>query len=239
MTVAPQQSTDAAAPAAPAVVLEGVCRTYARPAGDVNALSGVSLTVPAGRTVAITGASGSGKSTLLFLIGGLDRPTAGRISVFGTCYNDLTEDGLADVRRHRIGFVFQDYHLIPSLTVCENVMLPLIPIAGNSLALRARALHCIERVGLDKRIGHLPGELSGGEQQRVAIARALVGDPSLILGDEPTGNLDSGTAGTIRDLLLNLAQAESKTVILVTHSREVAERCHERVRLHEGMRVEG
>ena len=223
---------------APAVRLEHVRKTYARSDGDVHAVDDVSLTLPAGRSVAVTGASGSGKSTLLFLIGGLDRPTAGSITVLGTAVDDLSDDGLADMRRRHIGFVFQNYYLIPTLTVCENVMLPLIPVAGNSLSVRSRALQCIEHVGLERRINHLPGELSGGEQQRVALARALVGGPSLILADEPTGNLDSDTANTVLTLLLDLARKERKTLILVTHSRDVAARCEAHVRMEAGRIVE-
>lgn len=213
---------------------ENLRRVYPRADGDIAALAEVTLTVQAGETVAITGPSGSGKSTLLSLIAGLDRPSSGELVVLGRRLGDLGEDGLADLRRRHMGFVFQNYHLIPTLTVWENVMLPLLPQLGNSLNLRGRALHCIEHVGLEKRIRHLPGELSGGEQQRVGLARALINDPALILADEPTGNLDAESAEAILALLFNLAAGHSRTVLLTTHDRRVAERCSREVRLRDG-----
>jgi len=216
---------------------EAVMKVYARTDGDVRALDGVSVQVAPGETVAITGPSGSGKSTLLSLIAGLDRPTSGELVVLGQRLGDLNEDGLADLRRRHMGFVFQNYHLIPTLTVWENVMLPLVPQQGNSLGLKSRALHCIERVGLQKRIRHLQGELSGGEQQRVGLARALVTDPTLILADEPTGNLDAESAGVILDLLFGLARDGGRTVLLTTHDRAVAGRCGREIRMRDG-RVE-
>jgi len=213
---------------------DGVCKVYPRADGDVRALDGVSLTVAVGETVAVTGPSGSGKSTLLSLIAGLDRPSAGELTVLGQRLSDLREDDLADLRRRHMGFVFQNYHLIPTLSVWENVMLPLLPQLGNSLELKARALHCIEHVGLEKRIRHLPGELSGGEQQRVGLARALVTDPTLILADEPTGNLDAESAGIILDLLFGLVKDGGRTVLLTTHDRNVARRCARELHMRDG-----
>ena len=218
----------------PAIELDEVTRVYPRSDGDVAALDGVTLSIAPGSTTAVTGPSGSGKSSLLFVIGGLDRPTSGHVSVLGTPFDELNEDQLADLRRRHIGFVFQNYHLIPTLTVCENVMLPLVPLQVNGLEARARALAYIERVGLQKRINHLPGELSGGEQQRTALARALVNRPEIVLADEPTGNLDPDSASVVLDLLLELTRSEGKTVVLTSHNREVAERCERIVRVVDG-----
>jgi putative ABC transport system ATP-binding protein len=216
------------------VTVEEVSRIYPRSEGDVKALDGVSLSVAAGETVAVTGASGSGKSTLLSLIAGLDRPSAGRIRVLEHELTEMNEDQRANLRRERMGFVFQNYHLLPTLSVCENVMLPLIPTQGHSLELKSRALHCIERVGLQRRINHLPSELSGGEQQRVGLARALITNPTLILADEPTGNLDSDSAGAILDLLFELVQNNGRTIVLSTHDNRIAERCARRLHLKDG-----
>jgi putative ABC transport system ATP-binding protein len=220
-----------------AIQAESVQKIYGRSDGDVRALDGVTLAIAPGETVAVTGPSGSGKSTLLSLIAGLDRPTAGKLVVLGQSLGELSEDGLADLRRRHMGFVFQNYHIIPTLTVWENVMLPLVPQMGNSLELKGRALHCIERVGLEKRIRHLPGELSGGEQQRVGLARALIADPTLILADEPTGNLDAESAGIILDLLFALVSSGHRTVLLTTHDRNVAQRCGRELRMRDGRLV--
>lgn len=217
-----------------AIQAENVQKVYGRSDGDVRALDGVTLTIAAGETVAVTGPSGSGKSTLLSLIAGLDRPTSGSLIVLGQSLGELNEDGLADLRRRHMGFVFQNYHIIPTLTVWENVMLPLVPQMGSSLELKGRALHCIERVGLERRIRHLPKELSGGEQQRVGLARALIADPTLILADEPTGNLDAESAGVILDLLFGLARDGGRTVLLTTHDRGVAQRCGRELRMRDG-----
>ncbi len=217
-----------------AIQAENVQKVYGRSDGDVRALDGVTLSIAAGETVAVTGPSGSGKSTLLSLIAGLDRPTSGSLVVLGQSLGELNEDGLADLRRRHMGFVFQNYHIIPTLTVWENVMLPLVPQMGSSLELKGRALHCIERVGLERRIRHLPKELSGGEQQRVGLARALIADPTLILADEPTGNLDAESAGIILDLLFGLARDGGRTVLLTTHDRGVAQRCGRELRMRDG-----
>jgi putative ABC transport system ATP-binding protein len=220
-----------------AIQADHVQKIYGRSDGDVRALDGVTVSIAPGETVAITGPSGSGKSTLLSLIAGLDRPTSGELLVLGQRLSELSEDGLADLRRRHMGFVFQNYHIIPTLTVWENVMLPLLPQMGHSLELKGRALHCIERVGLEKRIRHLPGELSGGEQQRVGLARALIADPTLILADEPTGNLDAESAGIILDLLFELVRAGQRTVLLTTHDPSVARRCSRELRMRDGRLV--
>ncbi|MBT3379499.1 MAG: ABC transporter ATP-binding protein [Lentisphaerae bacterium] len=221
-----------------AVGLQDVVKSYTRSDGDVHALAGITVAFEPGVATAITGTSGSGKSTLLFIVGGLDRPTSGEVSVKGQCLNTLSDDALADLRRDHLGFVFQNYHLMPTLSVCENVMLPLAPALGIGLAARGRALHCIERVGLEHRINHLPGELSGGEQQRVALARALANEPSIILADEPTGNLDSASADVILSLLLELAENDGRTVLLTSHSESVAKRCGRRIRIEHGALVD-
>jgi len=228
------ETAHAPSPPPAAVQVVDLVKTYQRTEGDVFALDNVSLSIPAGSSTVVTGPSGSGKSTLLFLIAGLAQPTSGHVTILGQALEGMTDDELADIRRGHVGFVFQNYHLVPTLTVCENVMLPLIPTRMDSLKVRARALHCIEQVGLQKRINHLPGELSGGEQQRAGLARALLNDPELILADEPTGNLDSKSADTVLSLLLDLGAAGRRTVVLTSHSPEVAKRCEHQVRMEAG-----
>jgi putative ABC transport system ATP-binding protein len=190
------------------------------------------LTVPAGRSLAITGPSGSGKSTLLGLIAGLDAPTAGRILIDGMDITDLGEDALAKLRGEKIGFVFQFFHLIPSLTALENVLVPM-EIAGRAdAAPRARAL--LDEVGLSGRGHHYPSQLSGGEQQRVALARALANDPPILLADEPTGNLDSANGRHIMDLLLTVNRARGTTLVLVTHDASLAALTESQLGLRDG-----
>jgi predicted ABC-type transport system involved in lysophospholipase L1 biosynthesis ATPase subunit len=213
----------------------GVVKTYWRSVSPVKALRGVSLQIRRGERVALLGKSGSGKSTLLNLLGGLDRPTAGSIEVAG---RDLARLGARELARHRlatVGMIFQSFNLIPSRTALENVALPLL-FAGRPRRERARtARRALEAVGLGERLGHRPAELSGGEQQRVAVARALVNDPAILLADEPTGNLDSVTAGEIIDLLSAHIRAHGTTLVLVTHDEELARRCTARVlRLQDG-----
>ena len=200
-------------------------------------LNGVTLDVAAGEVCAITGPSGSGKSTLLGLIAGLDRPSAGSITVAGVEITELDEDALARFRRDTLGYVFQSYHLIPTLTAAENVAVPL-EIVGVSDALgRAHAL--LGDVGLGDRAHHYPVQLSGGEQQRVALARAVVLDPSLLLADEPTGNLDSATSVQIIELLLALNRRRGSTLVLVTHDEALAGQADRVVRLHDGRILNG
>ena len=190
--------------------------------GRVNAVQGVSLTIAAGEFVAIMGRSGSGKTTLLQLLAGLESPTAGHILFQGQDIGHLNEDGLALWRREHVGLVFQAFHLIPTLSAMENVALPLYPTAVRPEERRLRALARLEQVGLSHRAGHRPGQLSGGEQQRVAIARALINQPSLVLADEPTGNLDSQSSAEVLDLFRKLNREEGVAVIVVTHDRDVA-----------------
>jgi len=205
---------------------------------SVRALDGVSLSVPAGEFLAVQGPSGSGKSTLLNLIGTLDRPTSGEVWVNGVNVSALQGNALADFRRANIGFVFQLFNLIPTLTALENVMLPLLPYRRSlGFDLEARARELLERLGLGARLTHLPGQLSGGEQQRVAIARALIHTPRLILADEPTGNLDSHSSQEILALLRRLNREQGITLVLVTHDATVAAQADRVVRLRDGQLV--
>ena len=202
---------------------------------SVTILDGVTFDVPVSAILAITGPSGSGKSTLLGLIAGLDRPTSGSITVDGVDITRLDEDALARVRRDTIGFVFQSFHLIPTLTAAENVAVPL-EIAGHAGA-PARAAALLATVGLADRVDHYPSQLSGGEQQRVALARAVALRPRLLLADEPTGNLDSTTGAQIIELLLTLRDEVGATLVLVTHDTALARYAQRVVRLRDG-RVE-
>ncbi len=198
-------------------------------------LDDVSLAVAAGETVAVVGASGAGKSTLLALLAGLDEPSAGSVWLEGVELSALDEDGRAAARARHVGFVFQSFHLIPSLTALENVMLPL-ELAGRADA-RATARAVLQQVGLGPRLGHYPKQLSGGEQQRVAIARAFVTRPAVLFADEPTGNLDSATGARVIDLLFDLNAANGTTLVLVTHDREIARRCGRVIELDAGKLV--
>jgi putative ABC transport system ATP-binding protein len=199
---------------------------------EVNVLTDVSLDVPAGQFLAIAGPSGSGKSTLLGLIAGLDQPTAGRIEVAGVEITGLDEDGLARFRRDRIGYVFQSFHLLPTLTAAENVAVPL-ELAGETDA-AARAAALLAEVGLAERAHHYPVQLSGGEQQRVAVARAMARRPALLLADEPTGNLDSATGKQIIELLVGMNRRLGATLVLVTHDAALAAHADRVVTLRDG-----
>jgi len=199
---------------------------------EVNVLTDVSLDVPAGQFLAIAGPSGSGKSTLLGLIAGLDQPTAGRIEVAGVEITGLDEDGLARFRRDRIGYVFQSFHLLPTLTAAENVAVPLELAGETDAAPRAAAL--LAEVGLAERAHHYPVQLSGGEQQRVAVARAMARRPALLLADEPTGNLDSATGKQIIELLVGLNRRLGRTLVLVTHDAALAAHADRVVTLRDG-----
>ena len=202
----------------------------------VEILKGITLTIPAGQFVAVVGASGSGKSTLLGLLAGLDTPSAGEIWLDGVPIHNLAETQLAEVRGKKIGFVFQSYQLIPTLTALENVLLPFeLNLEGNGLA-QARRL--LGEVGLAERVEHYPIQLSGGEQQRVALARAFVVDPPIVMADEPTGNLDSTNGKLVLDLLLERNRKAGTTLVLVTHDPEVASRADRRIVLRDGMVVE-
>jgi predicted ABC-type transport system involved in lysophospholipase L1 biosynthesis ATPase subunit len=232
--------TSPASPAAPDVLVRTVNleKTYGRPTAPVPALRGVSLEIRRGERVALLGRSGSGKSTLLNLLGGLDLPSAGRIEFAGHDLGRLGSVGLARHRLTTVGMIFQSFNLIASRTALDNVALPLI-FAGRSRRQRlAGARRSLEAVGLGHRLGHRPAELSGGEQQRVAVARALVNDPAVLLADEPTGNLDSATAGEVIALIDGHVRDHGTTLVLVTHDEELARRCTERVlRLADGRLV--
>jgi len=205
------------------------------PEGMLTILDDVSLQVAAGESVAVVGASGAGKSTLLALLAGLDEPSAGGVWLEGIELSALDEDGRAAARARHVGFVFQAFHLIPSLTALENVMLPL-ELAGRADA-RAAAREVLAQVGLESRLGHYPRQLSGGEQQRVAIARAFVTRPSVLFADEPTGNLDTVTGARVMQLLFDLNAASGTTLVLVTHDRAIATRCNRVIELDAGRMV--
>jgi putative ABC transport system ATP-binding protein len=215
----------------------GLGKQVSSPEGTLAILADVTLSIRRGETVAIIGASGAGKSTLLALLAGLDEPTAGRALLAGNDLTQLDEDGRAAVRAGHVGFVFQSFHLVPSLTALENVMLPL-ELAGRRDA-REAAKEVLAGVGLAARVGHYPRQLSGGEQQRVAIARAFVGKPDVLFADEPTGNLDAATGEKIIDLLFGLNKAMQTTLVLVTHDRQLAARCDRIIQLEAGRVVAG
>jgi putative ABC transport system ATP-binding protein len=218
----------------PIVLTRGLTRIY-RDGADLVALDHVTLQVARGEFLAVVGPSGSGKSTLLNLIGTLDVPTEGEVVVHGVETRSLRGDALADFRRQHIGFIFQLFNLVPVLTALENVMLPLIPTRRSlPYHLERRAQELLTAVGLEARVRHLPAQLSGGEQQRVAIARALINEPTLVLADEPTGNLDSQAGGECISLLQSLSRERGATVILVTHDEAVARLADRVVRLRDG-----
>jgi putative ABC transport system ATP-binding protein len=204
--------------------------------GLLDVLSGVNMSIADGETVAIVGPSGSGKTTLLILLAGLEPPSSGSIELDGQILSTLDGDSLADIRRDKLGIVFQSFHLVPSLTALGNVSLPL-EIAGRDGA-RDSARNLLQRVGLADRENHYPSQLSGGEQQRVAIARALVHSPSLVLADEPTGNLDIQTGAQIIEMLFALNAESGSTLMLVTHDNEVARRCQRVFHLTDGKLIE-
>jgi len=219
------------------VQLEEVWKTYRMAAEDVHALRGVSLSIPPGGMTAITGPSGSGKSTLMHIIGCLDQPTKGRYVLDGQDMSVATRSALARARNEKLGFIFQSFNLLPRANVLRNVQLPLMYAGIGAAERRDRALHVLELVGLGNRANHLPGELSGGQRQRVAIARALINSPSVILADEPTGNLDQATGLEIVALLENLA-ANGHTIIVVTHDPAVAARAGRIIRIIDGFIAE-
>jgi putative ABC transport system ATP-binding protein len=218
--------------AGPIVELRDVRLKLESLAGEVNILRGLDLVVGRGETVAVLGPSGSGKSTMMMVMAGLERASSGIVRVAGEDLGALDEDGLALFRRRHVGIVFQGFHLIPTMTARENVAVPL-EFAGVRDAF-ARADAALASVGLGHRLSHYPGQLSGGEQQRVALARAVVGEPDLVLADEPTGNLDHATGAQVMDLLFGLAGARGATLVLITHDLALARRCARVVRLQDG-----
>jgi putative ABC transport system ATP-binding protein len=212
--------------------LSDVHLTLPSEAGPVDILRGVELSVPRGETVGLVGPSGSGKSTLMAVMAGLERPSRGRVQVAGQTLQDLGEDALALFRRDHVGIVFQSFHLIPTMSALENVAMPL-EFAGLRDAF-AGAEAALAEVGLQHRLTHYPSQLSGGEQQRVALARAVVHRPSLLLADEPTGNLDGATGGAIIDLMFRLHRAANSTLVLITHDPALAERCDRIIHMRDG-----
>ncbi len=214
---------------------ENVTKQVISPEGSLTILSDVSFRVNKGESVAIVGASGAGKSTLLALLAGLDLPTEGRIWLNGVDLTVLEEDGRADLRATNVGFVFQSFHLVPSLNALENVMLPL-ELSGRERP-RQAALEILKQVGLTDRWSHYPAQLSGGEKQRVAIARAFATEPAVLFADEPTGNLDSRTGGHVMDIMFELNKTSSTTLVLVTHDQALAARCDRKIGLDAGRLV--
>ena len=221
-----------------AILLESqdIERTYKIGKTSLNVLRGVNMQIQAGETLSIMGESGSGKSTLLHVLGGLDRPKSGRVLFQDTDVYAMSGARRARFRAENVGFVFQSFHLLPELDIVENVALPAMATRSGGAA-RKRAMELLEEVGLAERIGHRPQELSGGEQQRVAMARALMNEPDLIFADEPTGNLDSGTGEKVLNYLFQLVESRRHTLVLVTHSRDVASRCARQRTLKDGVLI--
>jgi putative ABC transport system ATP-binding protein len=221
--------------AAAVLAAHDIGKKVSSPEGSLTILSGVSFSIAPGESVAVVGPSGAGKSTLLALLAGLDLPSEGYVMLNGVNLGELDEDGRARVRAESVGFVFQSFHLVPSLNALENVMLPL-ELAGRADA-RADARAIIDRVGLGERWSHYPSQLSGGEKQRVAIARAFATEPAVLFADEPTGNLDTRTGETIMELMFDLNRRSSTTLVLVTHDNSLAARCERVLSLDAGKLV--
>ena len=220
----------------PMIRLSDLVLTYSNEAGPVEVLRSLQLGVARGETVSVVGPSGSGKSSMMMVMAGLERATAGTVAIDGTALGSLDEDALARFRGERIGIVFQDFHLIPTMSALENVAVPL-ELAGRRDAFE-QAAATLEQVGLSHRLTHYPGQLSGGEQQRVALARAFAVQPRLLLADEPTGNLDGNTGEKIIELLFDLVTHQDTTLVLITHDPSLAERCSRTVRLADGQIVD-
>jgi len=220
------------------IAVRNLVKTIRNGPREIEIIRGISFDVPSRQFVAIMGPSGSGKSTLLGLIAGLDAPTSGNITIDGVEITSLKEDELAQLRGKKLGFVFQSYHLIPTLTAFENVLLPMEFNGGGSNGAIARAEHLLENVGLTERRDHYPVQLSGGEQQRVALARAFVMRPAVLLADEPTGNLDSENGRHVLELLMRLNREEGTTLVLVTHDEMLASHAERRIVLRDGKVVE-
>ena len=218
------------------IVLEarGVRKSFHQGPKEVRVLENINMTLVAGKSLAIVGASGAGKSTLLHILGGLDRPDAGEVLIEGASMWGLKAAERGKIRNHALGFVYQFHHLLPEFTAMENVAMPLLIRGESTQSARDKAVDIINRVGLSERLTHKPGELSGGERQRAAVARALVGNPRVILGDEPTGNLDERTADHVYGLMLDLNQELKTSLLLVTHAKRLARRMDRQLELRMG-----
>lgn len=219
------------------VRIEGLTKEFQTADGMLSILRGVNIELNRGEAVAITGPSGSGKSTLLYIVGTLDSATAGTVFILDAEPATMSEADLAKFRNSNIGFIFQDHHLLPQCSVLENVLIPLLAGAGVAEADIVRAKQLLDRVGLGERLEHRPAQLSGGERQRVAVCRALIGEPALLLADEPTGNLDQATAESIGSLLLELSSEQNVLLVCVTHSSELAARFPRHLKLKDGQLV--
>lgn len=218
--------------------LRNIKKVYRTETVETQALNNINLDIPKGEFLSIMGPSGCGKSTLLNIIGLLDLPTGGNITIGGESTGKLSDKHLASFRNKKIGFIFQSYHLINDLRVRDNVELPLLYRSSSSAQRNELATEALAKVGLSNRIKHFPTQLSGGQKQRVAIARAIVGRPEIILADEPTGNLDSAMGNEIMDILLDLNKAEGTTIVMVTHDEHMAKKTHRLMRLFDGAQVE-
>ena len=222
----------------PVLACEAVCKSYNDGVLDVQVLDNLDLQVDKGQSISIIGSSGSGKSTLLHILGGLDKPTSGRVSLMGSDLSQMSQKDLSALRNRRLGFVYQFHHLLPEFSALENVMMPLLIGKTPKDEARSRALAMLEKAGLKERVQHRPGELSGGERQRAAIARALVTEPACLLADEPTGNLDRKNAQNVLDMMLDLKAELGTALVVVTHDDQLAARFDRVLTMTDG-RLEG